>query len=153
MMEGRDETPRLLVNGALGRLAKWLRILGFDTEEARLKSPPEPGARILITKNRALFEGYSGHAVLVRHDLFRDQVRQVAKELGLSADPKMLFTRCTLCNLTLERVARDDAAGQVPEYVWLTSKEFNRCPKCGRMYWKGTHGARVLDELEEMGII
>ena len=145
--------PAFLVNGALARLARWLRILGFDAEEARLKEPPEPFERVLITKNRGLFEEYRGAALLVRHDLFRDQVRQVVSELDLPVDTGRLFTRCTLCNLPLEDIEREDAAGLVPEYVWLTTKDFRRCPECERIYWQGTHPKRVLAELKKMGLI
>lgn len=141
------------MNGALGRLAKWLRILGFDTQEARLREAPEPGERILLTKNASLFEEYGGEKLLIRDDFFRNQIRHVLTELGLKADPERLFSRCTLCNLAIEPLEREEAAGLVPEHVFLTAEKFRRCPGCGRVYWQGSHEGRVLDELDRMGIL
>jgi uncharacterized protein with PIN domain len=151
-------TPMFITDAALGRLATWLRLLGYDTVYARRASVAElirrAGAegRILLTRNTQLVRrrGLPAH-VLVTSDDFRAQLRQVVSVCGLPAAGAAL-ERCSRCNTPLERLARSAACARVPRYVGETQTSFARCPGCGRIYWPATHVDRMQRELERIGL-
>jgi len=152
-------TPRLLADRMLGRLARWLRILGYDTAYLPQLSPAgvmregRRQGRIILTRDtRLLRQKDVPPFVFVHSDHFREQLKQVADTLHL--DPlQALFTRCVECNRVLEEVAQDDVGDRVPEYVKQTQSEFRRCPQCRRLYWGATHRDHVLAELRRLGLI
>jgi uncharacterized protein with PIN domain len=138
----------LLTERMLGRLARWLRLLGHDAPI--LERPPArvpPGA-VLLTR-RVCLAGRPG-VIFVKHDRVEDQLAQVAAELGLTVDPARLLCRCLDCNLPVEPIGRSQAAGLVPDYTLATAPCFTRCPGCGKVFWPGSHGQRALARLEEM---
>ena len=132
---------RFLCDQNLGRLVKWLRILGFDTvylacwDDARVRDAIAEG-RSVLTRRKAM-AARSG-MVYIGEDRVEAQVREVSRvfDLGRTARP---FSRCTLCNGVLVRVSREEARGRVPEYVYTTQEAFAQCPACRRIYWRGTH--------------
>jgi uncharacterized protein with PIN domain len=151
-------TPMFIADAALGRLATWLRLLGYDTVYARHGSAAElirrAGAegRILLTRNTKLVRrrGLPAH-VLVTSDDFRAQLRQVFAVCGLPA-ARAVLTRCARCNTPLEQLERAAACARVPRYVCETQATFARCPGCARIYWPATHVQRMQRELERMGL-
>jgi uncharacterized protein with PIN domain len=142
--------PRFLVDAMLGRLARWLRYLGYDTvydaenpDDVLARRALAEG-RVLLTRDRGLLERWRPpDAVLVQGDRPAHQLRQVVRELGLGwREPR--GARCTLCNEPLKPDEADEAAGRVPPYVHRRhAGSFTRCPKCGRFYWPGTHAERM----------
>ena len=151
---------RFVVDVNVGRLAKWLRVMGYD---AVMPQDPDDGElirialreeRIILTKDsgitrRRLVTSGRLRAVLVRYDDLWDQVRQVMDELELRGTDR--FSRCIRCNRMLEELPREEASGQVPPYVLATQQEFMACPTCGRVYWRGTHWANMTRELAQLG--
>jgi len=137
---------RFICDEMLGTLAKWLRILGFDTEYAKgmddtdILNKAENEGRILITRDRELH----GRAIkrkipamyLSNADL-KEDLSEVLKEHP--PDPDLSMSRCTVCNAPIEEIEREDARGKVPEGVFERQERFWRCPKCGRYYWEGSH--------------
>jgi hypothetical protein len=130
----------------LGRLARWLRLLGYDTlydrrwDDAELARVAAREQRVLLTRDHALLRRrIVRRGLLVDEDDPDRQLRFVVAELGLTRDPKRLFTRCLHCNTPVEPVAADDVRGEVPPYVLRHCDRFARCPGCGRVYWNGTH--------------
>ncbi len=129
----------------LGRLAKWLRILGFDARYERsndksccvIESLKEE--RILITRNLRFGRRRGGSVVVIKHDRLQDQLKDLKDAIGLKVDTTRLFTRCTICNMELAGVLKGAVEKEVPEYVYQTNQDFKRCPDCGRIYWHGTH--------------
>jgi uncharacterized protein with PIN domain len=152
-------TPRFLVDRMLGKLARWLRILGYDTAylpqlspEGIMREGRRQGRLILTRDTRLLRRKDAPPFVFVHGDRFREQLHQVVDTLHL--DPlRALFTRCVECNRTLEEVAKDKLHDRVPEYVWQTQNEFRRCPECHRLYWGATHRDHVLAELQRLGMV
>ena len=132
----------------LGRLARWLRILGYDAP--LLQRPPVRLApnEILLTRRRSL--GGKERVFFVRHDRVGDQLRQVVSGLGLEIDPKRFFSRCLECNQPVESISKDQAAGLVPDFTLHTAEVFTRCPECGKIFWPGSHGKRAARQLKEM---
>jgi hypothetical protein len=137
--------PAFLVERHLGRLARWLRLLGYDA--ALVERPPAvvPPGRVLLTRRRRLC-GRRG-VVWVAADRLEDQLRQVITELGLRPSPARRFSRCLDCNRPVEPASREEVAGLVPDYVLHTAERFTRCPACGRVFWPGSHGRRAAARL------
>ena len=87
-------------------------------------------------------------AILIESEHFRDQVKQMIGEIG--PDRCRPFSRCSICNVGLERIDRETVKGRVPRYVYDHHRDFAVCPGCGRYYWQGTHWKRMIDDIEEM---
>lgn len=147
---------RFIVDNNVGRLAPWLRALGYDTlfinpiEDDYLIDIARREDRIILTRDTGILRRRivtSGEvwALYVQGDDWRRQLAQVVRDLHLVATPA--FTRCIACNTPLEMRTRDEARGSVPPYVHRTQAEFLGCPGCGRYYWKGTHWQRIREEL------
>ncbi len=127
----------------LGRLARWLRILGYDTlynprwPDDELARRARAQGRILLTRDHTLARRRGLHALLVQSELVERQLEQVSAALGL--DGASSFSRCPVCNDLLVAVRRSEAWGYVPPYTFVTHDEFRLCPTCNRFYWRGTH--------------
>ncbi len=149
--------PRFLADRMVGKLAKWLRIIGYDTVYLPQLSPEgvkreaRRQGRLLLTRStRFLNQKDVPPFVFIQSDRFRDQLKQVCADLQLDVSTH-LFTRCSVCNQELAAVEREHVQQHVPEYVWQTRSTFLRCKKCPRVYWGATHRERVLEELRQMG--
>lgn len=130
------------VDGMLGRLAKWLRILGFDAAFPR--SRPSVG-RFFVTSRRSA--PHAG-AIIVSGDDPHEQLKQVIEQAGIRSDPSLFLTRCLICNVPVRDVNREDVAGKVPAGIFRRSESFHECPECGRIYWEGSHAERIKKRLQ-----
>jgi uncharacterized protein with PIN domain len=144
--------PRFLADVMLGRLARWLRYLGYDTayertgEDADLVRRAQGEGRVLLTRDRGILRRWpSAGGLLVEGDRSLDQLRRVVDRFGLTRLPP----RCTVCNGALTDLPRERAASRVPPYVARTQEPFRACATCGRVYWDGTHARRMSRLLEE----
>jgi len=148
---------RFAVDRMLGRLARWLRILGHDVAYGphlggrTLVDCARRERRLLLTRDTRLLRSpdLPPH-LFITTDRFRDQLREVAAAVPLAGAG--ILTRCLDCNRVLESVTREDARERVPSFVWQTAEQFLRCPACGRLFWPATHRAHVLRELAALGI-
>lgn len=150
-------TP-LLCDEMLGRLARWLRLLGLDVAYLKgvhddvLAEAAKREGRVLVTRDEALAARVPG-SILVRSLDAGAQLREVLARLG-PVDPALRMSRCSLCNSPLAALPREAAEGKVPDAVWASQREYWRCPTCDRIYWRGTHAEAieaVLRELAERG--
>jgi hypothetical protein len=148
--------PRFLADCNVGRLARWLRALGYDTayhtnvDDAELVRQAAAEDRVLLTRDRDLTKRRVVSTGLVRAILIRDdevtkQLRQVFAELGLGLQEAL--TRCIECNAELEPRTAALVAQRVPPYVRQTQASYSECPSCGRVYWAGTHWRRMREVL------
>jgi uncharacterized protein len=148
-----------IADKTLGKLAKWLRILGYDTVYWRsddliglLRRAQEEG-RALITKDTKLYqERGSVKALLIREGNPFLQLKEVVRHFRLPLNKEMLFSRCLTCNAPLEDVVPEEVKEEIPDYIYHTHQEFSRCPSCRKVYWAGTHYghmARVVERLQE----
>jgi uncharacterized protein with PIN domain len=143
----KETPPRLLVDAMLGRLAHWLRLLGYDTLYWREGSDPALAeGRVIVTRDRQLAGRRGVRALLVTAETLDAQIAEVRGALG--APPPQPFTRCSECNGALAPLPHAEARSLVPPYVWNTQSDFRRCTDCGRVYWKGTHWPGLLARLE-----
>jgi uncharacterized protein with PIN domain len=147
---------RFALDSSLGKLAKWLRIMGFDSVYVPGK-PKESflfygiEGRFLLTRARWIQGKNPGHPLLfIRHNNPRDQLHQVLSDLKLDFFDIKPFSRCIRCNLSLDDISRDMARTFVPDYVYETQVEFRKCPGCGRIYWPGTHVDATVNTIREI---
>jgi len=141
---------RFIVDEMLGKLGRWLRILGFDTEYCSPISDDEllrrslAEDRVVLTRDRALMQRRAvRRGVLIQSEHLTEQLEEVFSGLRLTYDESALFSRCLLCNSLLETVSVNEVKGRVPAYVYETRCAFRRCPRCDRTYWQGTHWQHV----------
>jgi len=137
--------PSLLVDAMLGRLARWLRLAGYDAAFWREGSDEELIAaaraedRLIITKDHALAGRRGVRALLIEAEDLDGQIAEARAALARRGPVPEPFRRCAECNGLLVELSHADAQGLVPPYVWHTQTVFRRCDRCGRAYWKGTH--------------
>ncbi len=141
--------PRFVADTHLGKLARHLRMAGFDTlygndwDDDRLVALSRDERRTILTRDRALLRrrdverGYCVRAV--------ESEAQLGEVIGALQLESLLapFTRCRECNVALEDVARESVLGQVPEKIATLYARFKRCPTCARLYWEGSHFDRM----------
>ena len=138
----KEAPPRLLVDAMHGRLARWLRLMGYDAEYFGAGSDDAAIARaraedrLIVTGDRQLAGRRGVAALLVTAAALDEQLAEVRAAVGGRTAP---FSRCAECNGVLAELSPVDACGAVPPYVWHTQTTFRRCPGCGRVYWQGTH--------------
>ncbi len=141
----------------LGRLAKWLRILGFDVlyfskaEDSALVEIARRDERILLTRDTGLIERTAKRPdrLFVRSDVWEDQVVQVLDEFGLW-DEVRPNTRCIPCNVPLKPLSREQARNLVTPYVGGRASSFAVCPGCDRVFWQGTHYGEMEKKIERL---
>lgn len=140
---------RFVVDAHLGRLARWLRMLGFDAlydarfDRARIIAAAIREPRIILTRDRRLLrDGRVTHGYWVRNSNARRQIAEVVERLDLRAQFTP-FARCMRCNGTLVPRPPAEVAGQVPPRARERAKEFRQCDACGKIYWSGTHVERM----------
>jgi uncharacterized protein with PIN domain len=141
----------------LGRLAKWLKILGFDVlyfskaEDRELVAIARREGRVLLTRDTGLIERTARrpNRLFVRSDDWKDQVVQVLDDLGLW-DEVRPNTRCLECNLLLRPLSKDRARNLVTPYVHEHASSFAICPGCDRVFWQGTHYGDMEKKIEAL---
>ncbi len=141
---------KFLTDITLGKLTKWLRILGYDTRwhhgclaPSHLRMAEQEG-RLVLTRNRALKpEKDPAGLLVILQDKVEGQLEEVLIKLNLRYEPKQAFSRCLKCNVPLSPVAREEVAGLVPEYVLENYDDFRRCPECRGIFWPGTHRGKM----------
>jgi uncharacterized protein with PIN domain len=140
----------------LGRLAKLLRLLGYDTLYARDMSTAQlleiarQSTRVALTRGDAQkrFPDVS-NVYSLRSENPPEQLRELVERFGLDTH-SALWTRCMLCNSLIERVEKGDVESGVDPKVFRIYAEFFRCAGCGHIYWRGTHVERILRKLASL---
>jgi uncharacterized protein with PIN domain len=145
---------RFIADAMLGRLARWLRILGFDTlycpdiTDRRLLRLAREEGRFILTRDTHFLRKDVGDCLLVTSDGLEEQVSEVVKALGLRPPGE---SRCPNCNGVLREVLdKQDIADAVPEYVYLNFNRFQRCLQCGNVYWEGSQFRRIRQRVADL---
>jgi len=147
---------RFVADVMLGRLARWLRVLGFDTRYQpfdpvhEISQMAERG-RIPLTRQRKMIPLLED-AVFIRYNTVGEQLTQLKKALLPETCHVDWFSRCLLCNVLLMDAPEEAARDNIPEYVFyenITNIRF--CPICGRYFWPGSHRARMEKQLNLWG--
>lgn len=148
---------RFILTPELGRLAKWLRILGFDTvystqiNFSSLLIQALRDNRIILTRNsRFINKARVAKCVQIQSDQVNQQLKQILRDLDIRPNTEKMFSRCIICNVELNEIDKQKVKNKVPEYVFKTQDEFFNCPACQRIYWSGTHWGNVSNTLKEI---
>ncbi|MHC1743824.1 MAG: Mut7-C RNAse domain-containing protein [Syntrophobacteraceae bacterium] len=150
-MEGQGPlTRRFLADTMLGKLARWLRLLGFDVVCHSLSGDRDIDAceeegRIPVTRSQR-WCGHKGVVCITANEA-PAQLRELLLKLEIEPEEIQFLSRCVVCNVRLERVSRSLCYGLVPDYVFETNLTFSRCVGCGKVYWRGSHPARMVGRL------
>lgn len=152
-------TPmRLLADSMLGKLAKWLRLIGVDTvyirdaDDSDLVRLALKEDRILLTRDGPLANHrmLRGRTLFITSERTFEQLKQVVAELGIRIDHNAFFTRCIVCNSPIVAVEREWAKDKVPPYVFETQECFGFCSSCNKVFWRGTHVDHILAAIEQL---
>ena len=153
------DTLKFIVDINVGKLAKWLRIMGYDTllfdgdDDSRMIVTALRQGRVILTKDTQIMKRgvvASGRlrAILITNDEPEQQIRQVIENLKLDCQFRP-FTLCLECNQPLVERSKEDVKELVPPYVFQTQNQYMECPNCRRIYWKGTHWQAMTRKLEK----
>lgn len=150
---GSDPDLRFLADAHLGALARFLRMLGFDTlhenafADEEIRGLAWADARIVLTRDRELLKCREiARGAYVRALKAEAQLREVAERFKLAPRARP-FTLCLGCNLPLQPVARAAVATRVPAAVYGIHDRFVACAGCGGVFWPGSHYQRMLNAL------
>ena len=143
--------PNFAAEKTLGKLAKWLRILGFDTiYDPDIKNPAESG-RILLTRTKRIKNEYTtDKLIFIKSDKPFKQLKEVIKALGIVNEDIKMFTRCIRCNTKIRMINKNSIRSVVPDYVWENQDSFKTCIKCKRIYWQGSHTKRSMELIKKL---
>ena len=159
-MEGKiGNNLKFMVDNNVGKLAKWLRIMGYDTlffngrNDANMIATALAQGRVILTKDtqimkrRVVTKGWL-KAIFINSDEPELQMRQVIDTLNLDCQLRP-FTICLECNQPLVERSKEEVRDLVPPYVFQTQSQYMECPACHRIYWRGTHWQAMTKRLEK----
>lgn len=151
---------KFIVDNNVGKLARWLRVIGYDTllfkekdDGKMIELALNEGRVILtrdtqITKRRLVTDGEL-KAILIKHDKPKAQLQETVKALNLNYYFRP-FSLCLECNQMLTPRRREEVQNLVPFRVFETQEQYMECPSCRRIYWQGTHWQAMVKELREL---
>ncbi len=156
---GAISTPRFIVDHNVGKLARWLRMMGYDalffsgSDDSGMIATAVAENRVLLTRDTRIMERRlitSGRlqAVLIGSDKPEQQMGQVLKALGLEHQFRP-FTLCLECNQPLVERSKQRVKERVPPYVFKTQDQYMECPLCHRIYWRGSHWQAMTGRLSK----
>ena len=135
---------KFIVDTTLGKLAKWLRSLGFDTtvfpgkDLHRFVQIAQKEKRIILTRDKALYERKKADCFYLESVGTTEQLREIITFFRLAGFSRS-FSRCIVCNTPLKRIDKEAVAERLPSKVLEHFSHFDICPGCERIYWQGDH--------------
>ncbi len=148
---------KFVADGMLGKLARWLRMMGHDVEYSNIMSDSEllttanREHRILLTRDFQLYQ----HAVAKKVDAFyvqgqtrEEKLAELAQRYNIKLEIDMATSRCPKCNTTVNPIPQKDVAGKVEKNTLEHYSEFWQCPNCSQVYWQGAHWAKIRETLK-----
>ena len=148
---------KFIVDPVLGKLARELRMLGYDTVYYRgedtfpMISLARREGRVILTRNTKLIPKRPEDRILrvtENHPFL--QLKELLQKGHITFDEEQFFSRCLLCNALLDQIPREEAEGKVPDFIFYQQKEFYRCPECQRLYWPGSHQENMEKRIKEL---
>src|SRR5262245_31310423 len=144
--------PKFIADVMVGKLARWLRMLGYDVlysnrfEDDEILQIALDENRILLTRDVELHRRGGSHSLLIDDDHYEDQIRQVISAFALKE--AVAFSRCAECNTPLVDTDKESVFLRIPPYVYLTQEHFAVCPGCDRVYWRGSHADQIQEKIQ-----
>lgn len=149
---------KFIADGMLGKLTRWLRMLGQDVtysaqfEDADLLAMAEKEQRVLLTRDSDLYQRAASKGVeafYVEGRTEAEKLAELAKRFGFSLAIDLKRSRCPRCNAEIRLTPKETLAGKVEKNTFIYYNEFWECSKCGRIYWQGAHWEGIRATLEE----
>jgi uncharacterized protein len=148
---------KFFVDQNLGSLIKWLRFFGFDVVQMKL-TPKDPQSLPILKRNNFIVTRQTSlPAKLKRPDLIvlasertESQLAEICRRLNLSPETWVPLIRCSTCNKILQPIPPDQADGRVPDFTSQKHRQFFECPQCRRVFWEGSHQARIRQQLQKL---
>ena len=149
---------KFITDGMLGKLTRWLRLLGFDVEYAndiedkKLMAVATQEKRILLTRDLELFKQANAHGVnafLVEGRTEAERLACMAKKYEFPFEVDVKVSRCPKCNTQINPVTKESVAEKVEKVTFTYYDEFWQCSNCGQIYWRGAHWKKITDTLDE----
>jgi uncharacterized protein with PIN domain len=151
---------KFIADNNVGKLARWLRLIGYDTLLFRQKDDSQmiktalSEDRVILTKdaqfmNRRLVTNGELKAILIKQDDPKIQVQEVVKTLNLDYHFRP-FSLCPECNRALIPRGKEEVQNLVPPHVFETQTQYTECPDCHRIYWQGTHWQAMVKKLQDL---
>jgi uncharacterized protein with PIN domain len=155
---GGIKETKFIVDHNVGKLARWLRMMGFDSlffdgdNDSDMVRRALAEGRVILTRDTEIMERRvvrNGRlkAILIASEVPETQMRQLLASLDLKPHFRP-FTRCLECNELLVEKTRKEVENKVPPYVFKTQTQYMECPACRRIYWRGTHWEAMIKKLE-----
>ena len=142
----------------LGKLTRWLRMLGHDvnyyrsTDDNKLIELAKSEKRVLLTRDLKLYEQAVTHgveAILVEATNEAEKLAGLASRFNFKLEIDLNVSRCPKCNTRIEAVSKEAVMHQIPEATSTYYNDFWKCPRCGQVYWQGAHWKRIEKTLKE----
>ena len=151
-----SEDFKFLTDATLAGLARWLRLLGYDTavflkEAGRemLRQADQEGRIVLTRRGDMIERQFSGSLFLIKSVDIGNQLNDVIGKFSLRIDRQKMFGICLVCNEKLNQVSREDVRDLVPPFVFENCVQYNQCPLCQKIYWAGTHQRNALEFMKK----
>ena len=160
LCSGRAMEVKFVADNNVGKLARWLRLIGYDTllfqkkDDNQMIETALNEDRMILTKDsqfirRRLVTSGRLRAIHIEQDDPRIQVREVVQALNLNYHFKP-FSLCLECNQELMAREKEEVGKRVPTHVFKTQTQYMECPTCHRIYWRGTHWQAMVKRLQEL---
>lgn len=150
--------PRFLTDGMLGKLTRWLRMLGQDVEyttamaDETLILEAKKTSRILLTRDIQLFQRAmtrGAEALLIEGRDEAENLADLATRFKFRLQINLKTSRCSKCNTQIRSVRKDRIIDRIPEKTSTYYNEFWECPNCKQVYWQGAHWKRIEKTLRD----
>jgi uncharacterized protein with PIN domain len=148
---------KFIVDGMLGKLTRWLRMLGHNVkysnklDDAQLIAIAKKERRILLTRDLELYQQATAKGVqafYIDGKTEAEKLAKLAQRFGINLEIDMTISRCPKCNAQVKSTSKEKVKGKVEETTFNYYNDFWECPKCGQIYWQGAHWTRIRKTLE-----
>lgn len=148
---------KFVIDGMLGKLARWLRMLGHDvkysnnTDDKELIKIAKTEKRILLTRDLELYQQATGRSIeafYVEGEKEEERLTNLARRFQLKLEIDVKKSRCPKCNTRIKHVNKDSVKDMVPKNTFSKYDDFWQCPKCLQVYWRGAHWTKIRKTLD-----
>ena len=148
---------RFITDGMLGKLTRWLRILGHNVNysnklnDSQLMTMAKEEGRVLLTRDLELYQQATAkgvNAFYIDGKTEAEKLAKLAQRFNIKLEADLTMSRCPKCNTRVKPVPKEKVAGKVEKTTYSYCDEFWECPKCGQVYWQGSHWTRIRKALE-----
>ena len=149
---------RFITDGMLGKLTRWLRMLGHDvhyyrsSDDKKLIEMAKSEKRVLLTRDLKLYQQavtQRVEAILVEATGEAEKLADLANRFNFKVEIDLSASRCPKCNTKIKAVSKESVIHQIPEATSTYYNNFWKCPRCGQVYWQGAHWKRIEKTLQE----